>query len=184
MSDTATTPRTTEPRTAPAPETLIRRVTEIIRERATEATPGDWGDDANVTHGFSVKAHHEGETYFVAWTGDEENNDGEPTNAYADQLYIAAMQPSVALALADWLARVADQHPASWDSPECPQCDSGGCEHPAVLNCDTCLETYPCWPAAPAFELARRFWNGVATFTTEQIPALAETAAAESGSAS
>lgn len=173
MSETSTpqTVPTLEPCTAPAPEALVRRVAEIIRERATNATPGDWGDDPSVTHGFSVKAHHEGETYFVAWTGDEENNDGEPTNAYADQLYIAAMQPSVALALADWLERIADQHPASWDSPECPQCDAGACEHPDELTCDTCLETYPCWPAAPAFELARRFWNGVATFTSELIPA-------------
>lgn len=171
VTSTETAAPATATRTAPPSETLIRHVAGIIRERATNATPGDWGDDANVTHGFSVKANHEGETFFVAWTGDEENNDGEPTNAYADQLFIAAMQPQVGLALADWLEQIADQHPASWDSPECPQCGSGSCEHPDMLACASCLEDYPCWPAAPAFELARRLWNGIATFTSELIPA-------------
>lgn len=159
--------------TAPDSQTLIRRVASIIRERATNATPGDWGDDANVTHGFSVKATHEGETYFVAWTGDEENNDGEPTNAYADQLFIAAMQPQVMLAVADWLDRTAEQHPASWNVSECPSCGTGHCgPHPDTLGCNECAEDYPCRIAAPAFELARRFWNGVATFTTELVPAV------------
>ena len=153
------------PGTAPDPATLIRRVAGIIRERAQNATPGTWGDSPEVGHGFHVDAHHEGNSNTVAWTGDDEDGD-----AYQNMLHIAGMQPQVASALADWLERIADQHPASLDSPECPQCDNGGCEHPDVLGCDTCLEDYPCWPVAPAFELARRFWNGIATFTAETVP--------------
>lgn len=166
MNETSPTVPTLASGTAPDAQTLIRRVAAIIRERATNATPGDWADSSEVGHGFHVDSTHEGHTYTVAWTGDDEES-----TAYQDMLHIAGMQPTVALALADWLERIADQHPASWDSPECPQCDAGACEHPDVLTCDTCVEDYPCRPAAPAFELARRFWNGVATFTTELVPA-------------
>lgn len=176
MTETATIP-TLPPGAMPDSETLIRRVAAIIRERATDATSGSWGDGSDVTHGFKVAAYDPdaNEHYFVAWTGDEENGDGEPTNAYADQQYIAGMQPQVALALADWLERIDEQHPASWDVGECPSCGTGHCApHPDILGCNSCLEDYPCWPAAPAFELARRFWNGIATFTTELVPAAAE----------
>lgn len=166
MTDQTVTIPTLERGAAPDSATLIRRVASIIRERAANATPGTWGDSPEVGHGFHVDAHHEGSTCTVAWTGDDEES-----TAYQDMLHIAGMQPCVALALADWLERVADQHPASLDSPECPQCDAGTCEHPDALGCDTCLEVYPCWPAAPAFELARRFWNGVATFTSELVAA-------------
>lgn len=176
MTETAAIP-TLPPGTPPDSQTLIRRVAAIIRERATNATPGTWGDSPEVGHGFHVDSQHEGNDHVIAWTGDDEDS-----TAYQDMLHIAGMQPQVALALADWLERIDAEHPARWDAGECPSCDDGHGRcgpHPDVLGCDACIEDYPCWPAAPAFELARRFWNGIATFTTELVPAAQSDAAAE-----
>lgn len=62
--------------------------------------------------------------------------------------------PVVGLRLADWLDAVATAHPPQWDSPECPSCDTGRCDHGDVLDCADCMEEYPCPAAKPALALA------------------------------
>ena len=75
-----------------AAETMRRRAARLMRERATEATPGPWMQDDD-------------------YPGDVTAGERESvvTGAYAaDAPHIAGMHPGVALAVADWLDEAAD----------------------------------------------------------------------------
>jgi hypothetical protein len=95
----------------PAPDSpagVVYRAVDRMRERAQNATDGDWHASDEVGHGFHVDSHDGAADWRVAWTGDEETSDGEPTNAYADMEFIASFGPEFAVLLADSWGHQAD----------------------------------------------------------------------------
>jgi hypothetical protein len=106
-----------------------------LRERAGHATPGRWEHSGEVMHGDHVDALNPdpgAPDFFVAWTGDPEGEDDEPTNSHADAEYIAALGPHIGLLLADALDAAAKRsHEFTLATPTCPG-------HKAVLLHESC----------------------------------------------
>lgn len=84
----------------------LRRAAEVLRERAEAATPGPWV--AKPPHGWSDwdehLLFHPDSPYPITPGGGEHGDDGLKI---ADAALIATMNPTVALAVADWLYREA-----------------------------------------------------------------------------
>jgi len=90
------------PRTPPIPESpaeVLRLAASLMRERAGLASPGPWHQLCMGSEGCSViNDGHLRERKHVSFSGRK-----EWLADHADAEYIAAMNPAVALALADWL---------------------------------------------------------------------------------
>lgn len=94
----------------------LRRAAELLRERATAATPGHWYADHIYDTITAEPFRSAREAYDRDYTSDpndwfspfviSEGDGGGGANAY-DATYIATMSPPVALALADWLGDTA-----------------------------------------------------------------------------
>lgn len=74
----------------------IREAAKVLRDAAEGASDGPWGSARDPSMGHVVEATD-------MWICEVGNQEGDHENA----TYIALMQPSVALALADWLDAMA-----------------------------------------------------------------------------
>lgn len=95
------------------PAQKIRRAAALMRERAQAATRGPWRNhDGYVRDGgyvATVLAGEGNETRPVAWIPSFSNQPADlDKQAWPDAIYIAAMHPGVALAIADQWDAVAD----------------------------------------------------------------------------
>lgn len=107
------------------PAQKIRRATALMRERAQAATRGPWRNhDGYVRDGgyvATVLAGEGNETRPVAWIPSFSNQPADlDRQAWPDAIYIAAMHPGVALAIADQWDAVAD------DMGECVERGTAG----------------------------------------------------------
>jgi hypothetical protein len=98
----------------------LRRAAAQMRERAEAATPGPWESLALGSEGYAVLAEPPTDSgrrfrIRVSRNGWE---DWEVDKGNAE--HIAGMHPAVALAVADWLDRAADDH----DETPCPAIDA------------------------------------------------------------
>lgn len=91
-----------------SPAGIVYRAADLMKERAEAATDGDWHASDEVMHGFHVDSRDGDNDWRVAYTGDEETSDGEPTNAHADMEFIASFGPQFANLLADSWGHQAD----------------------------------------------------------------------------
>lgn len=82
--------------TTPADE--LRAAAALLRERATNATPGPWSQTGIGDYGWTVSSP----TGALVDTDDSDQG-------RADADFIALMHPGVGAALADWLDAVADR---------------------------------------------------------------------------
>ena len=95
------------------PAQKIRRAAALMRERAQAATRGPWRNhDGYVRDGGYVATVLAGEgnkTRPVAWIPSFSNQPGDlDRQAWPDAIYIAAMQPGVALLIADMWDEIAN----------------------------------------------------------------------------
>jgi hypothetical protein len=141
----------------------LRKAAETLRERTSQVPPSDWWE-----YGLDGrKMRDDGD-----WIVDSNQrliagNIGpysDPT-AKAIATYIATMQPSVGLVLADWLDGISSRHTdhTAVTKEECnrTQCCPGGCE---VTYCGGCGELdygEACSDRAAALSIARLINGGV-----------------------
>jgi hypothetical protein len=95
------------------PAQTIRRAAALMRERAQAATPSPWRNhDGYVPDGgyvTTVLAGEGNETHPVAWIPSFSNQPADlDRQAWPDAIYIAAMQPGVALLIADTWDEIAN----------------------------------------------------------------------------
>lgn len=91
---------------------LLREAAAKMRERAEAATPGPW------------EARHGGYSWIALYDDEDSIPEGESLPSFepggsatpADAEHIASWHPAVALAVADWLERAADE---PWCCDEC-----------------------------------------------------------------
>jgi hypothetical protein len=79
---------------------VLREAAALMRERAQNVALTDW---------YFTQAHEESFRGYDVWTHDGETHWTVATSDYADTAeHIASWHPAVALAVADWLERTAD----------------------------------------------------------------------------
>lgn len=131
---------------AETPTQTLRRAAEKLRTLANAATPGPWTlrtDDFNV----AVVGPHSSIYH----------RDGSP-GSHADALYVAALHPGVALALADWLDAEAAVHEAGMQASEalCVVVEAAGAgEHRVQVHASTLDQAHALTRAILGEETAR-----------------------------
>lgn len=90
---------------------LLRRAAVLMRERAKAATPGPWHLDGPWwidTGEYDMVTGHDRKAVMVP---------GEPTANPSNAEHIASWDPTVALAVADWLDLMAEDYAPYWSKP-------------------------------------------------------------------
>ncbi|MEU9606172.1 hypothetical protein [Streptomyces sp. NPDC048057] len=100
------------------PADELRAAAALLRTLATAATPGPWRQhDTHLDlggHTATVLSGHQNTTELRAWLPTMSHEPWDETrNVWADASYIALMDPTVGLALGEWLDHAATAHDAS-----------------------------------------------------------------------
>jgi hypothetical protein len=105
------------------PADELRAAAHLIRRHADGVTPGSWKSEASLRYGHRVGAANN--SAWVARTGEHDEE-----NSARDADWIALMQPSIGLSLADWLEAEATGPLADLHSDRCQE---RGCTVNAAL---------------------------------------------------